>query len=343
MRNLRPSRPALKHHPLLIHLSLLLVAMIWGANFVSMKYLVVQIGAPHLLMLRVILASSVFGLVLLFSRRAIPHFTPEVWRLLALVGFFGIALNQLAVIYGTSYLSAALASLIATSTPIFTTIISRVFLGDRLTSRKVAGIALSFTGFLIVLLFGSGSTQFSVDNAIGVLIIICAPFSWAVSTVISKPLMVAHDPKIITALTSVVGAAFVLPFFFFQPGLFTEMAAFDARSWLAAFTTSILAVVVAYTLWYQGLRRLEPTQVAVYIYLVPFFGVLFSWLLLGESITIFLLLGGATILSGVIVTNSSRPPAIAIEPAMVPPAGAGIEPPVVTYSQPSIEKERTNR
>ena len=340
MRNPRPNRPALRHHPLLVHLSLLLVAMIWGANFVSMKYLVVQIGAPHLLLLRVILASSVFGLVLLFSRRAIPRFTRDVWRLLALVGFFGIAMNQLAVIYGIGYLSAALASLIATSTPIFTTIISRIFLGDRLTSRKVTGIALSLTGFLIVLLFGSGSTQFSVNNAIGVLIIICAPFSWAVSTVISKPLMVAHDPKIITALTSVVGAAFVLPFFFFQPGLFTEMAAFDARSWLAAFTTSILAVVVAYTLWYQGLRRLEPTQVAVYIYLVPFFGVLFSWLLLGESITIFLLVGGATILTGVIVTNSSRPPAIVVEPLPLPPAGAGIEPPAVAYSQPSIEKGR---
>lgn len=340
MRNPRPSRPALRHHPLLIHLSLLIVAMIWGANFVSMKYLVVQIGAPHLLLLRVILASSVFGLILLFSRRSIPRFTPEVWRLLALVGFFGIAMNQLAVIYGTSYLSAALASLIATSTPIFTTIISRVFLGDRLTSRKVAGIALSFTGFLIVLLFGSGSTQFSVDNAIGVLIIICAPFSWAISTVISKPLMVAHDPKVITALSSVCGAAFVLPLLFFQPGLFAEMAAFDARSWLAAFITSILAVVVAYTIWYQGLRRLEPTQVAVYIYLVPFFGVLFSWLLLGESITLFLLLGGATILSGVMVTNSGRPPAIAADRETTLPAEPGTEPSVVAFPQPSVEQRK---
>jgi drug/metabolite transporter (DMT)-like permease len=277
----------------------------------------------------------------LVTRKAIPRFTRDTWRLLALVGFFGIAINQLAVIYGTSYLSAALASLIATSTPIFTTIISRVMLGDRLTSRKVTGIALSFTGFLIVLLFGSGSTHFSVDNAVGVLIIICAPFSFAVSTVISKPLMVAHDPKIITALTSICGAMFVLPLIFFQSGLVAEVAAFDARSWLAAFTTSILAVVVGYTLWYQGLRRLEPTQVAVYVYLVPFFGVLFSWLLLGESITLFLLLGGATILAGVIVTNSGRPPAIVAEMRDMPPVAAGVEPPVVSHLQPSIEKKGT--
>lgn len=304
----------LKDHPLLVHLSLLLTAMLWGGNFVAMKYLVVQIGAPQLLLVRVIFASSAFTLILLISRRAIPKFTPAAWKLLALVGLFGIATNQLAVIYGTSYLSAALASLIATSTPIFTTIISRVWLGDRLTQRKVAGIAMSFTGFLIVLLLGSGSAQFSVDNAIGVMICICAPFSWALSTVISKPLMVEHDPTVVTALSSICGALIVMPLLFFHPGVFSEVAAFDARSWLAAIASSILAVVVGYTLWYQGVRKLEPTQVAVYVYLVPFFGVLFSWLLLGESITIFLLVGGATIMGGVVITNSSRPPAIKTGP-----------------------------
>jgi drug/metabolite transporter (DMT)-like permease len=304
------STSGLRNHPLLIHASLLITAMMWGANFVAMKYLLQSISAPQVLLVRVLLASSAFGLILFFSRKSIPRFSRDVWKLLALVGLFGVAFNQLAVIYGTSYLSAALASLIATSTPIFTTIISRIWLGDRLTRRKMTGISLSFTGFLIVLLLGSGSAQFSVDNAIGVMIIVCAPFSFAVATVISKPLMVEHDPKIITALSSIGGAVIVLPLLVFQPTLFAEMAAFDARSWLAAFTTSILAVVVGYTLWYQGLRKLEPTQIAVYVYLVPFFGVLFSWLLLGESITLFLLLGGATILGGVIVTNSARPPAI---------------------------------
>ena len=311
MQNRGPFLPALKSSNLLIHLSLLLTAMLWGANFVAMKYLVVRIGAPNLLLVRVLLSSAAFALILLLTIRALPRFSADVWRLLVLVGFFGIAANQLAVIYGTSYLSAALASLFATSGPIFTTIISRIVLGERLTQRKLAGITLACTGFLIVLLFGSGSAQFSVDNAIGVLIILCAPFSWAVSTVISKPLMVEHDPTTITALSSIAGAIVVMPLLFFQSGVYADVVAFDARSWLAAFTTSILAVVVGYTLWYRGLRKLEPTQVAVYVYLVPFFGVLFSWLVLGESITLFLLLGGATILSGVIVTNSGRPPAIA--------------------------------
>ena len=71
----------------------------------------------------------------------------------------------------------------------------------------------------------------------------------------------------------------------------------------------VLAIFVGYILWYRGLRRLQPSQVAVYVYLVPFFGVLSAWLLLDETITGWLLLGGATILTGVIVTNSGRRPA----------------------------------
>ncbi len=70
--------------------------------------------------------------------------------------------------------------------------------------------------------------------------------------------------------------------------------------------TTALALVLSYALWYRGLRDLQPTQVAIYIYMVPVFGVLGSWLVLGEPITIFLLLGGATILSGVVLTNRSR-------------------------------------
>lgn len=283
--------------------------MIWGSNFVAMKYLIGEIGALHVLLVRVLLASSFFGILLLITQRSFPRFSWPEWRLLIMVGFFGVVTNQLTVSYGTSYLSAALASMIVTSNPIFVAIISRLLLGARLTPRKLLGIAIAVTGFFIVLLFGGGSAEFSVTNVIGVFITACAPLSWAISTVISKPLMVEYDPKLITGLSSVIAGIIVLPVIISQPGLFTEMAAFDGKSWLAAFATSIMAVAVAYTIWYRGLRKLEPTQVAIYVYLVPFFGVLFAWLLLGETITIFVLLGGATILTGVIITNTARQPA----------------------------------
>ena len=66
-----------------------------------------------------------------------------------------------------------------------------------------------------------------------------------------------------------------------------------------------LAITVAYLIWYWGLRVLTPSQTAVYIYLVPVFGVLVSWIVLGETPTVFALLGGAVIVAGVVLTNTS--------------------------------------
>jgi drug/metabolite transporter (DMT)-like permease len=299
----------LTRHPILIHLSLLLTAMIWGVTFVAVKYVVERTGPAGVLLMRSWLAAACFILLLGLTWRSVPKMPAEVWKRLALIAFCGSVVNNVAIAVGQSYLAAALASLIVTSNPIFTTIFSRILLGEPLTRRKLTGIAVAFTGFLIVLLWGGNDANFSVDNAVGILILICAPFGWAIYTVLSKPLLVDYEPHVVAGLTTILGAAMLAPVFLVRPGVFAEAADLGWRGWLAAVTMSVLAVFVGYILWYRGLRRLLPSQVAVYVYLVPFFGVLSSWLLLGETITIWLLLGGATILTGVVVTNSGRRPA----------------------------------
>ncbi len=304
--------------PILVHLSLLLTAMIWGVTFVAIKYLGGRVGAEGVVIARSGLSSACFLLLLGLTWRTVPRFPAAVWRRMAFVAFCGVVVNNLALAYGQQYIAAALASLIVTSNPIFTTIFSRVLLGEPLTRRKLFGIALAFGGFLIVLLYGGSGAKFSVDNAIGVLIVICAPFGWAIYTVLSKPLLAEYEPHVVAGLTTILGGIMLSPLLLFNLDVVGDIATLSARGWLAALTMSVLAIFLAYILWYRGLRSLQPTQVAVYIYLVPFFGVLSAWLLLDETITPWLLLGGATILSGVIVTNSGRrPPAMPIEESAV--------------------------
>jgi drug/metabolite transporter (DMT)-like permease len=299
---------AFSRFPLLIHLSLLLTAMIWGATFVAVKYVVERTGPEGVLLMRSWLASVCFILLLALTWRSVPRMPAKVWRRLLLIAFCGSVVNNVAIAVGQSYLAAALASLIVTSNPIFTTIFSRILLGEPLTRRKLTGIAIAFTGFLIVLLWGGSNASFSVDNATGILILICAPLGWAIYTVLSKPLLADYEPHVVAGLTTILGAVMLAPVFIFFPGVFADAAGLGWRGWLAAGTMSVLAIFVGYILWYRGLRRLQPSQVAVYVYLVPFFGVLSAWLLLGETITVWLLLGGATILTGVVVTNSGRRP-----------------------------------
>jgi drug/metabolite transporter (DMT)-like permease len=307
---------SLSRRPLVVHLSLLLTVVIWGQTFVAIRYLVVRIGAPEVLALRAGLSSLCFLVIVALSQRAVRRFTRAEWGRMALVALCGVAVNNVAQTFSQNYLTAALASLIVTCGPIFTAILSRLLLNEAMTRRKLLGIALACAGFLIVLLWGGSGASFSVDRLVGVAILICAPLGWATYTVLSKPLLARHEPHVVAGVTTVLGGLMLLPLLSLEPSVARDAVQLSARGWLAALTFSVLAIVVGYTLWYCGLRELDPSQVVVYMYLVPFFGVFSSWLILGEHITPWLLLGGAIILAGVIVTNSGR------RPLPVPPAPA---------------------
>jgi drug/metabolite transporter (DMT)-like permease len=210
------------------------------------------------------------------------------------------------VAYGQARLPAALASLIVTSNPIHTALISRVLLGEPLGPRKLAGIGVAFAGLAVVLLWGSGNAAaLGTRQLTGVGILAIAPFAWAFYTVLSKPLLAAYPSVHVAAYTTIAGAALFLPLPLVQEGMLDRIGGMDGRGWLAAIFTTLISFVLAYLLWYRGLRVLTPSQTAVYIYLVPVFGLLAAWLVLGERPTLFLLLGGATILAGVILTNSA--------------------------------------
>jgi drug/metabolite transporter (DMT)-like permease len=288
-------------------LSLLLTAILWGGNFAAIKYLLRSLEPFDVMFLRAAGAVLFFSLFLAFTgRMLIPMERGDAVRVV-LIGVIGIAVMNLAMINGQNLLPAALASLIVTSNPIHTTLISRLLGQEALTRRKIGGIALAFAGFLIVLLYGSGKeADLSADHVKGMLILALAPFSWAFYTVLSKPLLACYPPVHIAAYTSIAGSLGFLIVPFVRPGTATRLANLTARGWGAALFATLLAFVLSYVLWYRGLRVLTPSQTAVYIYLVPVFGLLAARFVLGETITTYLLLGGGTILAGVVLTNSAR-------------------------------------
>lgn len=252
------------------------------------------------------MASLVFVPIVLIMARGIPKIQRADIPMLVFIAILGVTINTSAIAFGTQLIPAAVASLIVTGNPVFTAIISRILVGEPMTGRKVLGVVIAFSGFLIVLLYGGQEAEFSIQNALGVLITMGGPLAWAFYTVLSKPLQGRYDPVQFVGVTTIVGSLPLLPFILINTDLVTVTTSFGATQWLALTVSAVLALVVAYLLWYRGLSILEPTQIAVYVYMVPVFGALGAWLLLGERITIFVLLGGLTILTGVIITNTSR-------------------------------------
>jgi len=292
---------------LVTHASLLLTAMLWGGNFAAIRMLLDDLAPLEVIFIRTIGAAFFFSLVLLATGRprlSIPR--RDIARLVG-IGVLGVTVLNLAMIYGQSRIPATLASLIVTSNPIHTALISRVLTGEPLTRRKLGGIALAFAGLVIVLRFGSvGADALSTRELAGVGILAIAPLSWAFYTVLSKPLLATYPSVHVAAYTTLAGAAPFLILPVLRPELFGHVSRLDGRGWAAALFVTLISFVGGYILWYRGLKTLAPSEAAVYIYLVPVFGLLTAWLLLHERPTPYLLLGGATILTGVILTNSGR-------------------------------------
>ncbi|HET7036948.1 MAG TPA: DMT family transporter [Thermomicrobiaceae bacterium] len=290
----------------MVHLSLLAMAAMWGSNFVAIKQLLRTLDPLEVVLLRLTLASLCFAVVLLASAGSLPRFSRAEWRRLAVIGVLGITINTTGVAFGTRMIPAALASLIVTTNPVFTALLARGLLGEPLTRRKLLGIAVAFAGVLLVLLYGGPEAHFDLHNALGVLVMLLGPSAWALYTVFSKPFLARCPPTQFAGIVVLIGTLPLLPVLLVEHRIVGQVAHFGALDWLATLETAGLALVVAYTIWYRGLRVLSPTQLAVYNYLVPVFGVLGAWVFLGERITIFLLLGGLTILTGVVLTNSGR-------------------------------------
>ena len=313
-----------------VHAQLLFTAMVWGGQFVALKIALRELRVIDMLLTRTLLAATFYAILLAaLTWRAgrLPRIDRADRPRLALVALLGVPGGGLGVMAAQRYISADVASLITVIGPIFTAFAAYLILGQRLSRPQVGGIALAIGGFLLILLLGGKGTRFEVRNMLGVLLMASSPAFWAFYTVLGKSLIMRYGSALVTAYVMLLGALYLTPAL--SPQFARSLAALSWQGWASALFSGLLATSLSYLLWNRGLSVLQPAQVAVYIYLVPVFGVLAAAAILGDRLTPWTGLGGLTILAGVIVTNlgARRAPLI---PTPAPTPAATPEPELVT-------------
>lgn len=286
-----------------VHLPLLLTAMFWGTNFVAIKRLLHVLTVPDTVIVRSMVAAICNIVMLVVLRQSSVRIQRcDVPRIL-LIAILGGVMTPIPNVLAQRYITASVSSLLSTTTPLWTALFAWLVLGTVLTRRKVLGMGIAFFGFLIILLFGGPSVSFSVRNMVGALLFVLSPLCWGLYSVVAKPLLSKYPSMQLVATTTIFGTICLLPIL--TTGTPTRLAHLAFGDWLVVLWTGVIALWLAYLFWFHGLRALQPSQVAVYIYLVPCFWLIFSSLFLREPITPFVLIGGATILAGVVVTNTT--------------------------------------
>lgn len=270
----------------------------------SFAYPVAKLGLNHFdpfvyAFFRFLFTSAIFSVILLFRASRIPIPPKDHLRIL-LVGVMLIPANQLLFLVGQSLTTASHASLLFATTPIFIYLLAIVILREKATIRRTIGIIIATAGVYLILT--AGKVRFGTEHLVGNLLIIAAVVSWALGTIIGKPLAQKYGALRVTGLALTYGSLLYFPFGIYKAVNYP----LSAVPWIGWFSVVYMAVVVstfAYVLWYWILKYMEASRVAVIQNLQPIVASAVAVVLLGEPITKHFVIGGVIILGGVLLTE----------------------------------------
>jgi drug/metabolite transporter (DMT)-like permease len=276
----------------------LFAVTVWGASFIATKIGVRETSPLTVMWLRF----GIGALVLVVAVAARREFVVPTWRQLlqfACLGGLGITLHQWLQATGLVTAQASTTSWIITATPLTMAITGRVILGERLRQRQMAGIVIGAAGVLLVVSRGDwGSISHGSFGSIGDILVSISTLTWALFSVYSRLGLQQHRaaPMIMYVMTFgwVLGT---IPWL--ATGGPSEIARLSAAGWIAIVFLGVFCSGLAYVFWYDALRVLPTARVGTLLYLEPLVTMVVAALILGESITLTTLVGGAVILVGV--------------------------------------------
>ncbi len=279
-------------------LTMLLVVLIWGANFAIIKGALGVIPPLAFAALRFV-GATVLLMPVLLLREGWPRLPKGSWPRLILLGILGNTLYQPFFIIGLNYTTSANSSLILASMPLLVALISGFLGTERITRRLMLGILLAFCGITLVL--SARGVALSVDTLLGDFLVLIAMLCWCFYTLGLRTLRNLSTLQV-TTLTMLTGMPGLL--ILGMPELLRlDWGAVGIRGWGALLYATLLAVVVAYFLWNNSVRIAGSTRTAIFQCVTPLVAALVAWLLLGEQFGWLQAIGAALIIGGLLTAT----------------------------------------
>ncbi|WP_454915232.1 DMT family transporter [Xanthobacter sediminis] len=282
---------------------IVLFCLIWSSAFAAAKTALADCPPLLLLAARFLLA----GGVLLAACAMLGTLRRVGWRTLGL--FAGIGVLNNAAYLGCSYMgmttvSSGFTAVVVSATPLLTALAAAPMLGERLTGRKLVGLLLGFAGVAIVLRSRIGGGH---EDPVGALYVLAALVALTAGTLAYKKIRVPPGTLVLgSGVQALAGGLVLAPI-----ALLTEDPAriHLTPSLAVSFLYLTLgASVGAFSLWLFILNRSSATRASALHFLMPPLGLMFGWLLLGETIPPLDLLGIIPIALGIrLVTSGERP------------------------------------
>ncbi len=216
---------------------------------------------------------------------------------IGLAGLLGISIYHVALNFGEVSVQAGAASLLISAAPVFTALLSALFLHERLTRLGWSGILLAFAGVALIAVSGGGGLHFTP----GALLILLAAVVAAAFSILSKRTLRRYTALEFTSYAIWAGT---LPMFIFLPGLLRQVRVAAPPATLAVVYLGIFPAAIAYVLWNYALPRMPASLLSSFLYLSPVIASFIAWVWLGEVPALLTILGGGSAILGVVLVQT---------------------------------------
>lgn len=293
----------LREHAVAPHVALIIVQLMFGTWPIFGKVALRTLSSNTLVGMRIVGAAVVF-LILQKGVGELLQLAKKDFVLLVMCSLLGVVVNQLLFVKGLSLSTVINVTLLGTTIPVFTLLVSILLGHDRLSLRRSVGVLLAAGG--AIYLIDPLKSDFSRQTSVGNLLVVINCLAYGAYIAISKRLFKTYGALKVITWIFLVGSVFAI-----IPGVYgarnTALATADWILWLNVIYIILVPTVGAYYLNAWALTRVPPSTVATYIYLQPLIAFALAPVLLGERWTLRTLIASILIFAGVfVVTRRGR-------------------------------------
>lgn len=272
------------------------IAMItWSSAYAAISYGLSAFTPGEIALARLLLGLLCFLVWLRVRGIKLPP--PAAWPPLLALGVIGLALYHLSLNDAETKISSGTAAVILALSPAVTAAASGLWLRERLSVRALGGLALALVGVVLVVLTSGKRIGFEPKAAL----VLVSVLASAIYFVAQKPFSARHGAAAVTTVTFIGGVLGALPFGLRLPHAL--LVAPGSRT-LALLWLGLAPTFLGYLTWNMAIHRASVSKVSSFIYFSTPVALLISWLWLGERPGQVTLIGGAVVVTGVILTNT---------------------------------------
>ena len=280
-------------------LQALLVVLIWGVNFVVIRWGLNEV--PPFLLAAARFSLVVFPAIFFIKKPNVP------WRWLIAYGWFN-SFGQFAMMFWAMKVGmpAGLASVVHQAQVFFTLIFSVLILQQRTQITQWLGLMIAVMGLALIAYGKNAGTPVGMQmTSLGLVLNLLGAASWAIGNVVVSAMRragIQPEPFGLVIWTSLIPIVpFLLISGLFERHVYPDWQAISWHSIVSALYLAWAATLLGYGLWSRLLSQYEPNRVAPFTLLVPVVGLLTAWLVLGERLNQWQLWGSACLLIGLAV------------------------------------------